>query len=477
MGPDGQGDDAGPGTYAQPFATLQHALIAAVSNDTILLKNGTHTQSNTVLVTLPVHLKGEDRYATTVYFPSNFTASQNIHAFSLNADGISMADLTVERDNFLAFGAVIEITGVDFYWPTVRHYDSITLENLDLVGGTRTVLMNPGNFTMRNCLIRDMDAASDSAYGQDALAFEITGFTGTVDIANVHIEGALLGYLGGTRVRRAFQIEARIGTELCAGVLRLASNTIHDVREPFLWDCYENPITNKAAVAFVHNTIHVTEKTPFTLFAYGSGTEGHEYQKFESLLVRDNIFADLGGSSVVRSDYQYANFARNFPMGGFTFDHNLLFVDDARNIADALGAPLAQDPGWFGGSEFDVAGQDAGLRISYTNAPPFLDPAHGNGNFALNGATDAGRAALGGASDGGNLGAWPTPKAEVLGVPGTPFTVSWTTVSNMTYLVESSTGGLWTTVGTPVQATGDYFSAADTNTTGDHRWFRVKATE
>lgn len=174
-------------------------------------------------------------------------------------------------------------------------------------------------------------------------------------------------------------------------------------------------------------------------------------------MIEDNLFANLGGTAVGRSDYQVGNFARNFPIGGFTFRNNLLFIHPVTAPVDSLGTPLATDPGWYSGSEFDTNGQPAGLRFSVlTDASPFVDPGHTNRNFALDPASPAGRAAYLGATGGLNLGAWQVPPARI--AVGEGVVISWDSVTGLSYGVESAGAlepGTWSPVASALPGTGE----------------------
>ena len=469
-------DQPSAGTNAtNPFATLGYAISMASGGDTIHLLPGLHTQTQEIYLGTSLTFEGEGMGVSQIYFPSNFTASENVHAFNLYAANVTFRDLSVVRSNFLEFGAIIYLAGKDDYTP--QYYDHFLLDRVELAGGTRALLLNPAHAVIRDCVIHRLDAPSNEINGQEAIAFEIVGFSGTVHVAGCYVDGTLLGSLGGTRIRRAFLTEPRGGGTHCAGTLRLESNFVFNVREPFLWDQYVYPATEKATVEFVHNTVDVTEKTPFTFFGYGIGAGGIEYQKFTNCVVRDNLFANLGGTSVGRADYQYGNFARNFPLGGFRFENNLLFINPASSAVDSLGTPLAQDPGWFSGAEFNTNGQPSSLRFDRVTQPsPFADPAHTDGDCAITPLTAAGQTALGGATDGGNIGAWATPQPDVeISIATGIVSLCWSALSNFLYHVESTdvvNPESWSPVGSSVTGTGGCQAVSDTST-ATVRWYRV----
>lgn len=476
VGPDGVGSNL-PGwgtTPAQPLATLEYTLSTAANDDTLELLAGTHTQTNPLTIQKTLTLRGEDRQASILLFPSNFTAAQNIHALNLWSSGCTIEQLTIRRENFLAFGAVIEVPGLHRWFP--YYVEDTTIRNCDLVGGTRSLLLNPRNLIVDNCAFSGLDALSNSTYGQDALHIEITGFKGTVAVNRCWFDGTLAGALGGTRVRRTFQVEPR-NDETAAGSLLITSNIMHNVREPFLWAHYRYPLTNKAVVDWNHNTVDVTEKTPFTLFAFGSGSNGFEYLKFDALTIRNSLFSRISGTAIGRSDYQYGNFARNFPIGGFTFENNLLYLHPVTAPVDSLYVPMATDPGWTRGSEFRQTNQPASLRYDlFTDPSPFSDTNHVDRNFALNPQVPSGAAAFGGAADGKNIGAWETPPPEVLISPTNAHFIVWSTVSNVPYRLQQSPAlqpAAWTSITATIVARNAFLSTNIGPPTATSTFYRV----
>ncbi len=471
VGPDGVGTDAaGFGTDAlSPWATVSYAIAQAAPGDRVVLLPGTHTQMATLVIDKAVHLEGGGRAATVLLFPSNFTAAVNVPAVTLAASQVTLQALTIQRQNYLAAGAVIHVADV---WPDCQAlYDQIQIRDVDLVGGALGFLLNPRDITIEHCRIYGQDAADNLT----ALALELVGFQGRVCFRGNQIDGRLAGGLGGIRMRRAFQIEPRVGWERSAGELCVESNFIYNVREPFLWNHWVNPATDKVAVVFAHNTISITEKTSCTFFAYGSGSNGLEHFKFSGVAFRDNVFAHVGGSACARADYQSRNFPRNFPVGGFTFENNLLYIGPYTAPVDSLFVPLATDPDWSSGAEFDTSGQPAGLRFDpAAAATPFADPEHTHENHALQPATAAGRAGFRAATDGQNIGAWQLPSARL--APGAPPGVRWPSDGNLTYQPQAAdalTPHSWQDLGDPCAGDGSILEVRDPLPDPDRRFYRV----
>ncbi len=458
VGPDGVGADA-PGqgrAQTNPLATVSYAINQASSGDEVYLLTGRHTQTGTLYVAREIALTGAGRTNATLFFPTNFTSSLGVSALVLMASNITVQSLTVERRNFLAYGAVIQVPDI---WPDCQAlYDHILIRDVDVVGGAGAFILHPKNITIENCAIYGMDAADSPT----ALAFDLPGFNGQVNIRGNYIHGLLAGALGGLRVRRVFQIEPHTGPERSAGILNIESNLIFNVREPFLWNHWTNPTGDPVRIRFNHNTLSVTEKTPFTFWAQGTGTGGLEYLKFTGVEVRDNIFANIYASALARADYQAGSyntnwaFARNFPVGGFSLRNNLLYVDPATALADALYWPLATDPGWFGGAEFDTNGQFADLRFDYTtNLSPFVYAGLWNRNCALSPTAPAGLRGYGAATDGQNIGAWQMHRAEIRRNPDVELT--WNSTTGLNYQAQWTAdlaSGAWRDLGAPVPGDG-----------------------
>ena len=471
VGPDGVGTDAaGFGTEtATPFATAGFAIAQGVHGDTVALLPGTHTQAGTLVINKEICLEGAGRDTTVLYFPSNFTAAMNVPAVTIAASNVTLRAFTILRQNFLAYGALIHVADV---WPACQAiYDQILVQDVDLAGGALGFLLNPRDITIERCRIYGQDAADNLT----ALAVELVGFHGRVCFRGNQIDGRLAGNLGGPRMRRAFQIETRAGWERTAGELCVESNFFYNVREPFLWDHWVNPVTDKVAIVFAHNTIDVTEKTPCTLFGYGSGSNGLEHLKFNGVVFRDNVYAHIGGTACARADYQSGTFPRNFPLGGFSFENNLLYIGTFTAPVDSLLTPLATDPGWSSGAEFVTSNQPSGLRFDQAvAAAPFADPGHTNWNHALQPAAAAGLAGFLAAMDGGNLGAWPLPPARL--AAGEPPGIRWRSDWNLTYQPQTANAletGTWQDLGSPCAGDGSILEVHDPLPDPDQRFYRI----
>lgn len=471
VGPDGVGSDtAGAGaTEGTPFASVAFALAGATDGDTLHLLPGTHTQPEILNIMKPVTLEGADRETTLMRWPGSFTSLLNVGAIQILSRNVTVRTLTLQRENYISGGSIINVPGQS--WPSLQPaYDQLEVRDCNLVGGQFGLALKAMDFTVANCAFYAQDADNNVS----ARSVGIFAFVGTVNIVSNYFEGTLAGNLGGTQVRRAFQIEPGEGRERAAGTLNIEHNIIYDVREPFLWDNWVQPLLDKVTVNFIHNTVDLTSKTPFTLFGYNIANATNEHLKFDAIVVRDNLFANTGGNAIGRSDYQVDDFPRNFPIGGFTFANNLLFIRPTVAEVHSLEFPLETDPGWFSGSEFDVSGQPAPLRFdSESDLSPFADPGHNGRNYALDPASPAGLAAIARATDGSTIGAWQLPRAELSS--GHSATLTWETDSNLTYQVQFAAPDAfhtWQALGPASAGDGTVQSYTDA-AAETAKWYRV----
>jgi len=373
------------------FDSIQDG-IDAVEGSTVRVGEGTYIESLSVSKSVAI-IGDASGSQPKIHIPDGVAGGVTI-----TADDVTLENLWIYQDVPAQWRAIIEIPKGG-PWPNYTiDYARTTITGCTIEGGYYGAYVHAEDLTVENSTFKNC--------AKDLLI--LSAVQGTTNVTNNHFVG------GTSSLKKAILVEGGVEQPYVSGTIDISYNTAVGKNNFLVYNQWGDT-SQKVDLSVKHNSID-NIAAPVTSFyaAYTDDPDG--FQKFNSILIQDNIVTNSGLAAYV--DYEdWGGGApvenRPVPANGQIVVENMLCYNNSAGPTDTTDAT-----GNFG--YYDVAGSTPSgasmamfaMAGNITGDPLYSDPAHAGNDFALL----YGSPAVGAASDGTNIGAWQ-------GVP--PLTVVW----------------------------------------------------
>lgn len=401
---DTTGTDTGACTDpTAPCQTIGYAINQAAHGDTINVAAGTY--DGLLTIDKPLTLQGDPSGdLPRLTFPD--TAHDGI---TIAADNVTLDNLWLYRDGHSGYNAIVSVPKGGTYPEYEIVHSGLTIQNCVVEGGRYGMYVSVEDMTVdHNTFIRPYRNGIVTA-----------GITGNTVIRRNH-------FIGTDDTKQAVYVTTGPGRPFDSGTLQITHNTHTGGGHFFLVDYWGWDEVNGLELEIAHNSVDDTGGRRGVVFYAAYARDPLGFSKFETIVIRDNIFSNCGPAVYV--DYQDWGGApdpddKTVPADDHILVHNnltysiTLGADDTMDTSGAYGyRDTAETPSGASLLMFDLAN-------NFIGDPLYDDPEHDGICFEF-WALQSGSPALAAASDGTNIGAWQGTPPSVPAVGGTTMPIN-----------------------------------------------------